>query len=66
MHSAIDDGLGAPLRKIVNPIEVIRISDLKLEINENSKKARWGRYCLFAATGALPDCRLGTADGRPG
>lgn len=48
MHSPLDDGQITPLRKITDPKEVVRINDLKLEINENSKKARWGRYCLFA------------------
>ncbi|CAH0999167.1 hypothetical protein LEM8419_00464 [Neolewinella maritima] len=47
MQTTLDEGILKPLREITDPKEVVRINDLKLNINEHTKKARYGRYVLF-------------------
>ncbi|WP_116125120.1 hypothetical protein [Lewinella sp. IMCC34183] len=50
-NHTLDGGFVRPAREITDPKEIVRINDLKLEANEQSKKVRYGRYVLYFLMG---------------
>jgi hypothetical protein len=55
----LDDGSIGPLRPLTDPKEIIRINDLKLDVNEAAKNLRYGRNALGVLAGLTLAVGLG-------